>query len=174
MSRRSPLNKRYQKDTTPKGASKRSAASAKPVRKKGTQTTAKATEVKKAAGPFPDWEDYKTLRKQWWIVLGVSAAVLTLALILNVAEVQELIGLDETTQYFIRSAMTWAAVGLVAYSWYLDLSQLRPMMKAHQAGKTWEEYRASIPEKKRLFGADKSSDRSTDSETTDPDEISAE
>ncbi|MCL2818406.1 MAG: hypothetical protein FWD41_01545 [Actinomycetia bacterium] len=142
MSRRSPLNKRYQKETTPKGVSKKSAASAKPARKQSSGRPSQSSKTAEKTRPrlAPDTDEYRSARKQWSIALAVAALSLCLSLVLTREQFKEYIPFDETTAFFIQSALTWGATGLIAYAWWLDFTQIRPRMKAHQAGITYEEY----------------------------------
>jgi len=143
MSRRSPHNERYKKGQTPKGVSKKSAASAKPARKKGKESEKKkSTAAKTAVSYQPDWPEYKAARKKWWIALGAPAILLTLILFVPLDRVQEVVPLDETILFSIQTAMTGITFGLIAFAWWIDIKQLRPMMKAYQAGLSFEEYKA--------------------------------
>jgi hypothetical protein len=149
VSRRNPLNKRYQKESLPKGKTKKSAASAKPARKQGTGRATSATKDAKTADRkkqpnrvFPDTPEYKEARRKWWIAVGVAAAVLAVSFALTLDQVAEAIPFDEATRYFISSALVWSTAGLVGFSWWIDITQIRPMVKAHQAGLTLEQYRA--------------------------------
>jgi len=139
VSRRNPLNERYQKDTKPKGVSKRSAASAKPVRKSSKAAGAAKTDTAKKKAttpvrlrPVPDTDEYRDLRKKWWIALGVATAAITLSLVLTLEPVIAALAIDPALLYIIRTALSWCALGLVAFSWWIDFKQLRPMIRAHK------------------------------------------
>jgi hypothetical protein len=79
VSRRSPGNERYQKHTSPKGQTRKSAAAAKPTRKEGSATSSSAKSKSKssatsASGRYsePDTPEYKYWRRLWWISLLVG------------------------------------------------------------------------------------------------------
>ena len=171
MSRRSPLNERYQKDSKPKGASKKSAASAKPARKKGktssgaSSSSSGRTKTRSAASArlFPDTEEYRQTRKKWWIVLGIATLVMTASLALTFESVFAAIDLDDGVLGVIRAALSWSALGLVGFSWWLDFTRLRPMMKAHKEGISFEEYQARrATEKQDSKRADNETTTNTD------------
>lgn len=143
MSRRNPLNKRYQKEGQPKGASKKSAARVKPARSKGRKapsTTskkhpdrgAKSKALAQARSPIPDTDEYRDARKKWWIVLGVAVLVMTFSLILTFESALEAVPLPDSFLILLRSVLSWVALGLVGFSWWLDFKILRPMMKAYK------------------------------------------
>lgn len=133
MARRSPYNARYKKDTAPKGVTRKSASSAKPSRDVGDKP--KATASKKTNVPIkyqtPDTAEFKNLRQQWWIVLVVAIVLLVVSLVITMPQFAKYFG---GNAQIISLAMSWIALGLVAYSWYLDLRKIRPMTKAYQAG----------------------------------------
>lgn len=133
MSTRSPHNARYKKDTAPKGTTRKSAASAKPVRRKGGKPASVKAASSKAVPikyQMPDTDEYKQLRKQWWIVLGVAIVILAISLVLTIKPLDSLLGAN--TQ-LISLAISWIALGLVGYAWYIDLRKIRPMVRAYQA-----------------------------------------
>jgi hypothetical protein len=147
MSRRNPLNKRYKKETSPKGVSKKSAASAKPARAQGKGGGAKRSSSRKSstapvAKPplFPVTPEYKQARKWWGITLAGAAILLAFTLMMTFEQVQSTLPLSADTLFLARAVLPWLALGLVGLSWWIDLAQLRPMMKAHQAGISFEEY----------------------------------
>jgi len=77
MARRSPMNERYQKNTAPAGKTRKSAASAKPKRtgdaKGSSKTKAKPSGSSRTTYSMnPPTEEYRKLRRIWWILLGAS------------------------------------------------------------------------------------------------------
>ena len=85
MARRSPTNARYQKYTEPKGQTRKSSASAKPVRKEGGAATSSKDKAKsKTAAPGskyyePDTPEYKFWRRMWWTALGVGLVLVAIS-----------------------------------------------------------------------------------------------
>lgn len=81
MARRSPLNERYQKNTAPSGKTRRSAASAKPKREAGvSREDVRKAEVKKT--PYvmnPPTEEYRYLRRVWWMLILGSAVIVLIS-----------------------------------------------------------------------------------------------
>ncbi len=82
MARRSATNERYQKNTSPGGKTRKSAAAAKPKRATGA---APAPAKSKSSGKSnksvltaPPTEEYRRWRRIWWYLLG-AALVLTTA-----------------------------------------------------------------------------------------------
>jgi|GEM_PF-1199562 len=168
MSRRSPHNERYKKGQTPKGVSKRSAASAKPARAKAKGAdTRKTTAQKSTASYLPDWPQFKAARKKWWSILGVSAVVMSLMLALTFEQVIALIPLSEEMVLAIRVGAIYTATGLIAYVWWIDLKEIRPMMKAHRAGLSFEEYQVTT---KAGAKADRKADSPSDEDADADDE----
>jgi len=78
MSRRNPMNARYQKHTSPAGKTRRSAAAAKPKREAGTSGSssakstsgAKSGEKKRVLVEVP--ESAKKWRRAWFVLLGAG------------------------------------------------------------------------------------------------------
>lgn len=148
MSRRSPLNNRYKKGQEPKGQTRKSAASAKPARKNATPAKAKqkASVKEQYAQSMPDTPEFKRLRGLWWKVLGVAVVLLVGSLILTTKSVVPKVG---TTGKMISLALSWIALGLVAFAWWVDLKKVRPMVKAHQMGISIEQYEAIQGQEKK-------------------------
>ncbi|MCL2438642.1 MAG: hypothetical protein FWE48_00125 [Coriobacteriia bacterium] len=148
MARRSPMNNRYQKGTEPKGVTRKSAASAKPKRAIGEQNSSSKTGGKKASGKkgdakkrssflreMPDTPEYKQQRKIWWYCLGAAFLLLILSLSLGAEQVYSLIGLSGDQAAQIGLGMTWAAMFMVGFAWYLDFKKIRPLVRAFEAEK---------------------------------------
>jgi len=141
MTRRSPTNRRYQKDTKPAGSTKKSAASAKPKRDidGSTNTSVKST-AKRAHYSVPDTPEYKQARKRWWIVLGAAVVLLVISLSLTFTRAAEILSLDEGAVRLAVTGLNLVSFAFIAASWWIDLKQIRPIVKAHQAklaGKTF-------------------------------------
>ena len=143
MSRRSPMNARYKKGQEPKGSTRKSAASAKPIRKDPApvtkKTAAKQSVKERYAATMPDSPEYKRLRRLWWTVLGIAVLILVISLILTTKSIAPQVG--KWGQY-ISLAMSWIALGLVGFAWWVDLKQVRPLVQAHQLGVTVEQFQA--------------------------------
>lgn len=139
MSRRSPLNNRYKKGQEPKGQTRKSAASAKPTRKNATPTPAKkkASVKEQYNSTMPNTPEFKRLRSLWWKILGIAVVMLVISLVLTTKKVTPMVG---TTGRFVSLALSWIALGLVAFAWWIDLKKVRPMVKAFQMGLTTEQY----------------------------------
>ena len=152
MARRSPMNNRYQKGTTPKGVSRKSAASAKPKRavgeqasssgksradykKKGRQAKGQAADSSKSSflRETPDSLEFKQNRKVWWYCLGASFVLLIVSLALGLEQVREFLNLEPSLAQSISVPMTFAAMLMVAYAWYIDLKKIRPMQREFDA-----------------------------------------
>lgn len=139
MSRRSPLNNRYKKGQEPKGQTRKSAASAKPARKNATPAPAKkkASVKEQYNSTMPDTPEFKRLRSLWWKILGIAVVMLVISLVLTTKKVIPMVG---TTGRFVSLALSWIALGLVAFAWWIDLKKVRPMVKAFQMGLSTEQY----------------------------------
>jgi len=181
MARRSPMNNRYQKGTTPKGVARKSAASAKPKRaagdgpissadaKKGRRGRAKAAAAsngQKKGNTFlremPDTPEYKQQRRIWWYCLGAAFILLIASLAIGQEFVYSALGLSAATATTsIGFPMTIMAMFLVGLAWYIDLRKIRPMMKEFEAAKAGKKAKADK-------GADKDTDK--DAAVTDADD----
>ena len=148
MSRRSPLNNRYKKGQEPKGQTRKSAASAKPARKNATpaKPKQKASVKEQYSQSMPDTPEFKRLRGLWWKVLGVAVVMLVGSLILTTQKVAPSVG---ATGKMISLALSWIALGLVAFAWWVDLKKVRPMVKAHQMGISIEQYESLQTQQKK-------------------------
>lgn len=148
MSRRSPLNDRYKKGLEPKGTTRKSAASAKPVRKDAKPAAApKKTSVREQyAATMPDTPEFKRMRGWWWKVLGIAVVLLVISLVLTMKKFAPIVG---RTGELVSLILSWVALALVGFAWWLDLRKVRPMVRAHQEGITVEEYEARQAAAKR-------------------------
>ena len=130
MARRSPMNERYQKNTSPAGKTRRSAASAKPKRDLAVEPT-KSSVDKKSGGSSarqplvmnPPTEEYRYWRRIWWILLA-SSLVVTLGSV--------------AIQYWLSDSEMWTTVGRVMLglgyggifaALYIDWTKLRRMRR---------------------------------------------
>jgi len=154
VSRRSPTNERYQKFTEPKGQTRKSSASAKPVRKEGGAATASKSKPKAKGssapgGKFyePDTPEYKFWRRMWWISLGTGLFFVALSFFI---------------QYYLKAVGTLRVAGVVTIglsyaaiiaAFFIDWRKLRPMRTGKYVPKTSK--------------AEKPSKPSTPAETTD-------
>lgn len=137
MARRSPTHKRYQKDSTPKGQTRKSAASAKPVRAKAsgsssTKTAEKKTFRERMAEGTPQTAEYKKNRKIWWVSLGLGALALLVSFVFSLKSVVEALGNTAQVGSLIATSLSLIAIG---YAWYIDLRKIRPEMKEFSSGK---------------------------------------
>ena len=142
MSRRSPTNERYQKFTEPKGQTRKSSASAKPVRKEGGAATSSKDKAKsKTAAPGskyyePDTPEYRFWRRVWWWLLGAGMVFVALSFFLQ----YYLKGFgDLRTAGLVSVAVSYAAI-IAAF--LIDYRKLKPMRagtyvsKKREAGDT--------------------------------------
>lgn len=138
MGQRSPMHQRYQKGTGPKGQTRRSAASAKPKRDKSAapvkvaagKSTEKTTLKDRYREAMPATQHYKRLRRAWWVYLGIASVSLAASLLLGWEPVGSLLG-DRAIP--VSNALSMGALVLIAFSWYIDLRKLRPLIKSWQA-----------------------------------------
>jgi hypothetical protein len=77
MSRRSPMNERYQKNTSPAGKTRRSASSAKPKREAGGQSPAPKKSkprprLRDSLSSGPSTPEIQRWRRIWWIGIGLA------------------------------------------------------------------------------------------------------
>ena len=163
MSRRSPLNNRYKKGQEPKGQTRKSAASAKPARKNATPVKAqkKASVKQQYAQAMPDTPEFKRLRGLWWKVLGIAVVMLVVSLVLTTKKVAPSVG---DAGKIVSLALSWIALGLVAFAWWIDLKKVRPLVKAHQMGISIEQYEElqNAAKKKRAQKATKEMKKADD------------
>ena len=152
MARRSPMNNRYQKGTEPKGVSRKSPARAKPKRAIGEQNSGPIKSTKSKAGtrgsartnkaadkkgsflkPMPETPEYKRYRKVWWYCLGAAFVLLILSLGLGQESITNALNIPESVAGPVGLAMTFMAMLMVAYSWYIDLKKIRPIVRDFDA-----------------------------------------
>ena len=182
MARRSPTNNRYQKGTTPKGSTRKSAASAKPKRSVGESSKSKKTAAKGAkntnkgswSSGLPDTPEYKKYRRLWWYSLGISFVLLTATLLLTfVPSVGNTLGLSSVVKKTMIDVFTYVAIAFVALSWYLDLKKIRPIVKRFDGKSSTKVPKPDKADKKAKKADDKAADKkdeTTDDETDKADE----
>ena len=128
------MNARYQKNTEPKGQTRKSSAAAKPSRKSGSPSSSgssssgKKPAKRSAAYVDPQTPEFKQVRRMWWASLGGGLVLVAISF--------------GTRQYF--KAQPWAqtvagitlalAYAAIFYALYLDWTRMRPMRKSNQAG----------------------------------------
>lgn len=140
MSQRNPMNDRYQSDA-PKGQTKKSAASMKPKSKAASsvyvRSAKKTPQERKAERKAerakqaelnskyynPPTEEYKRLRRWWWIAL-IAAIVFT---VLGLFAPQIFPGMRNAQWGFIVPAYACIIIAL-----WLDLSKIRKVRQAYQ------------------------------------------
>ena len=142
MSQRNPMNERYTNDKK-SGATRKSAASAKPKAKAAASVTMgtkkKTSQERKAAQKAarkeeaarqkeldrkyykPDTEQYKKLRRIWWLAL-IGAVVCT-------AGSWFLRGVQPD---WLAMACLFAAYALIIFAFYIDFSKIRKERRAYQ------------------------------------------
>ncbi|MCL2379768.1 MAG: hypothetical protein FWC81_03150 [Coriobacteriia bacterium] len=138
MARRSPMNNRYQKGSTPKGVTRKSAASAKPKRAAGQSAKAKSRAKHKKQKPpllrqMPNTPEYKAYRKAWWYCLGLGLVLMILSLVILQEDVYTIFGLAEEQASTLSLAITFMALISVGISLYLDWGKIRPMVRTFEA-----------------------------------------
>ena len=154
MSQRSPMNARYQKGTEPKGQTRRSASSAKPKRDLGVGTSSskskssagsavKSSVKDRYAASVPANPLYKSYRRVWWSTLGIALVSLVISLAMSFEPLLSMVG---ETGAMVSASLSYGALGLIAYSWYIDLRKIRPIMKewAAMSPKDREAARAAV------------------------------
>jgi len=140
------MNNRYQKGTTPKGASRKSAASAKPKRAVGSGQSAKGKNTKKPKQKgqresllrkMPDTPEYKQYRRLWWYFLGAAIVLLLISFVLGAETVQEAaysnLGLDQESIVSVSFSLLVAALASVGIAFYLDHRKIRPLVREFEA-----------------------------------------
>lgn len=167
MSRRNPLNNRYKQGQEPKGKTRKSAASAKPARKDAAthKPAKKKTSVREQyAQSMPDSPEFKRLRGLWWKVLGVAVVLLVISLVLTMKKVAPSVGEVGKMASLIIS---WIALGLVAFAWWIDLKKVRPLIKAHQMGLSIEEFEKREAAEREKMSRDSKKSKKGASDDTD-------
>jgi len=153
------MHQRYQKGTGPKGTTRRSAAAAKPKRDKGAASvgkpaskakTEKATLKARYRDAMPATLAYKRMRRTWWVYLGVASVSLVASLALGWEPIGSYFGERALS---VANSLSFGALALIAFSWYIDLRKLRPMIKAWQAMSVKE--REALVESERAALGDK-------------------
>jgi hypothetical protein len=132
MARRSALNERYQKNTSPAGKTRRSASSAKPKREAGSATSAGAKPKKKAANR-PSWREAMAAMpstpemKRWrWVWIGLILLALVIAA--GIAFIPALRG--NRTALYVGSALYVASLGGAVYIDFAVIRKLRAQAMA--------------------------------------------
>jgi len=181
------MNNRYQKGTTPKGVTRKSAASAKPKRAVGEQTNPsgrsradfkkKGKQSSQVKGQFSDSKkasllretpvtpEFKQCRRIWWYCLGAASVLLVGSLALSSEQVQDLVGLEPGIASSVGIPMTFMAMVLVGYAWYIDLKKIRPMMRNFDATGKVEPVAAKSDKSKP--SKDEKLDKGTDEKSED-------
>ena len=153
MSQRNPMNQRY-KDDEHKGSSRKSAGSAKPVRKAGESvyvSNGKRTEKdkrskvkdieaqdRKIAANLPDDEtltaEYKKWRRRWWAFLIVAIVAVGLSWLASylVKGGQVPAGLEGADMVMMYGGLIIGYAGIIA-ALVIDFRKIRPIRKAQQA-----------------------------------------
>ena len=140
MTRRSPLNKRYQNDqrsNEPTGSTRKSAASAKIQRATSSSKDAKPRTFRerlaasKGAGKtntvILDTPELKRWRRIWWIVIFSALGALVPSFILNTTKMAQ----DPPWNWISVILMLISAL-LVIATWVLDFAKIRPLTKQAQ------------------------------------------
>ena len=150
MARRSPLNARYQKYQEPAGKTRKSAAAAKPSRKGASESssssTSKSTKTTTGRGGSrldPQTPEFKALRRQWWILLGVGLVLVTASWGVRyidkpggfLASGRIVAGSFNMTYGSLLTSLTLGlAYACIFYALYLDFAKMRPMRQAGSTG----------------------------------------
>lgn len=133
MARRSASNARYQKYQEPAGQTRKSAASAKPKRASGgasTPSKSKGSGGKSASAAGrraimanPTTPEFKKLRQQWWILLGVGLVLTTVSWAVGAYAPA---AWGKQVSYVILGL----AYACIFYALFLDWNKMRPMRQA--------------------------------------------
>lgn len=119
------MNERYQKHTAPAGKTRKSAAAAKPKRDAGAQSKKKSP-AKRSRSAFignPPTEEFRRLRKLWWILLGGS-------LIFTMGSLAIREWLQSWALYQqVAGAMLGIGYVMIGAALYIDLTKIRKMRK---------------------------------------------
>ncbi|MCL2332671.1 MAG: hypothetical protein FWC54_04200 [Actinomycetia bacterium] len=148
MTRRSPLNKRYQNEqrsNEPTGSTRKSAASAKikrstpssksakpKTRREKLMASARSSQAKSSSSqgrraPVPDTPELKHWRRIWWIMIGAALVTLVPSLILNSMKLSQ-----KPPWSYISLVLMLIAVVLVIAVWVLDFRKIRPLTRQAQ------------------------------------------
>lgn len=127
------MNTRYQKNTLPKGQTRKSAAAAKP-KKASSAGGSKPSSLSKAKGGTkakqtswigdPKTPAFRAARKQWWISLGAGLVFTLIAI--SVANFFKTASWSRAVQ---TGTLALAYAGIF-YALYVDWTKMRPMRKA--------------------------------------------
>ena len=140
MTQRNPMNDRYQSDT-PKGQTKRSASSLKPKTKAASSVyirpSGKTPQEKKAIRKeqrqkqheldrryyTPPTEEYKRLRRMWWVFLGIAIVLTALAMLVP-------------NMFPDNASLTWVflipAYACIIVALWIDFSKIRKVREKYQ------------------------------------------
>jgi hypothetical protein len=131
MARRSPMNARYQKNTSPAGKTKRSASAAKPKREAGAQGEA-APKKKAKAKPrlrdafkpaVPDTPEIKRWAKIRWALLGGAVVAFIFAFFAPIARTDTRFAYGTLFVYLV----------LLGGSFYVDFAIIRKLREEQKA-----------------------------------------
>jgi hypothetical protein len=149
MTRRSPLNKRYQNEqrsgsNETGGSTRKSAASAKIKRESSSSKSKKSATrreklmasartgqskqaSKKGAPVMPDSEEYKKWRRIWWGLIAIALVTLVPALIMNGTKLS-----GKPPWSIVSVVLTAIAIIFVIATWVIDFKKIRPLVKQAQ------------------------------------------
>jgi hypothetical protein len=172
VSRRSPTNARYQKNTLPAGQTRKSSAAAKPSRKGGA-APAKSSTTKSSKGVMaidPPTEEFKAYRRQWWmsLVAGLVLVAVSFAIRTYGPKGQQWVTL-------VGAVTLGLAYAAIFYALYIDWSKMRPMRTAwNKSGKLpaspkAEKAEKAAAEKSARAEAAASESKTISADTTDSD-----
>lgn len=166
MTRRNPLNERYQEDAHT-GRTRKSAASAKPKTQAGTTTHAPAPKSKKQKkeeareremkmerkrrimsddsgnGYDVPTPEFKKLKHRWWGVL--IAAIITTALAFAASTSADFA--------WLSMALLVASYVLIIIAFYIDLGPIRRLRKSYFGSLNMDKSKAARAEQKRRMAA---------------------
>jgi hypothetical protein len=132
------MNERYQRNTAPAGKTRKSAAAAKPKRDAGTAGKSKSAAKKRSAFlGDPKTEEFRQLRKVWWILL-IASLVITASSI----------AVQEFTEYSkLASGLLGLGYTLIFWAVFLDFFKIRKLRKEWQesGGKSESSAKKSEP-----------------------------
>lgn len=127
MGRRSPHSERYQKHTSPKGQTRKSAAAARVRRGSAPATKSKSKLPAKPSRPMnregePATPEYRYWRRMWWYALGVGVACVSGSLFIQY-------GLKITSGpvHTAGFALIFLSYGALIAAFVIDYRRLRPL-----------------------------------------------
>jgi hypothetical protein len=147
VSRRSPNNERYQKYTVPKGQTRKSSASAKPVRKEGgAAQKPKPKAGSKGSYYEPDTPEYKFWRRMWWISLGSGLALVVISFLIqyNLDRIQKFLGPAAPIRIFSFVIIS-ASYACIIAAFFIDWKRMRPMRKGTYVPKADKPAKDELP-----------------------------